>query len=104
MASDGASNMVGKRNGLVTQLKKAYPWIVNVHCLAHHLELNFKDVISQDMIYQKLVTLLLGIYYFYRNSPKQKKELKSSFEVCTTQLIHNQILPLYYRPYNNVIP
>ncbi|XP_062611463.1 zinc finger protein 862-like [Saccostrea cucullata] len=36
---DGASNMVGKRNGLVALLQKDFTEIIGVHCLAHRLEL-----------------------------------------------------------------
>jgi hypothetical protein len=41
-------------------------------------------------MYDKTITLLLGIYYFYRKSPKQKKALLRSFE----SLGMRRILPL----------
>jgi hypothetical protein len=43
---DGASNMLGKKNGLATLLEADHPEVVAVHCLAHRLELAFKDTYS----------------------------------------------------------
>ena len=74
---DGASNMMGKNSGLVALLKVEHPEIIGIHCLAHRLELAFKDVFKNDKLYLKLTTLLLGLYYFYKNSTKQRKNLKT---------------------------
>lgn len=77
-----ASNMTGARNGLITQLKEDYPNIIGIQCLAHRLELSFKDAIKKNnTTYDKLVTLLLGIYYFYKRTPLQRKGLKTTFKV-----------------------
>lgn len=40
---DGASNMFGKKNGLVALIKRNHPKIIAVNCLAHRLELDFRD-------------------------------------------------------------
>ena len=79
--SDGAANMLGIKGGLVTLLKQDFPSIIGIHCLAHRLELSFRDTISKDKNYEDLITLLLGIYYFYKRSSKQRKALKESFKV-----------------------
>ncbi len=84
--SDGAATMVGKRNGLIALLKRDHPSIVGVHCLAHRLELCFRDVFAKNKTYEKLVTLLLGIYYFYKKSSKQRKGLKDTFKVYAYKL------------------
>ena len=54
--SDGASNMVGVKHGLVTLIKKDYPGVVGIQCLGHRLELAFKDALKKDKTYDKLVT------------------------------------------------
>lgn len=72
----------GKKSGVAAILKKSRPYLVSVHCLAHRLELSFKDTIKSMKMYDRLITLLLGIYYLYRKSPKLKKGLESSFQVC----------------------
>lgn len=80
---DGASNMVGRLQGAATLLKNVHPALVIIHCLAHRLELAYKDAIKRtsSQQYDKLVTLLVGLYYFYKRSAKQKKALKQCFEV-----------------------
>ncbi|XP_062585604.1 zinc finger protein 862-like [Saccostrea cucullata] len=78
---DWASNMFGDKNGLVTLLKKDHPEMIAVHCLAHRLELAFKDTFKADKLFVKLTTLLLGLFYFYKNSPKQRKNLRKCMEV-----------------------
>ncbi|XP_062600058.1 zinc finger protein 862-like [Saccostrea cucullata] len=79
--SDGAASMMGKKTGLVTLMKHDHPEMIGIHCLAHRLELAFKDIFKGDKLYMQLTTLLLGIYYFYKNSPKQRKCLKRSMEI-----------------------
>lgn len=44
------------------------------HCLAHRMELAFKA--ASPKLYEKTMTLLIGLYYLYRSSPTQKKALK----------------------------
>lgn len=74
MGSDGASNMVGKRSGLATLLRQDInDEIINVHCFAHRLELAFRDVLKKKKLFDKLMTLLIGLYYFYMKSYKNKE-------------------------------
>ena len=78
--SDGAATMMGIRNGVGTRLKGICPDITLIHCLAHRLELCFKDAIKKSQYYDKAQTLLIGLYYFIRKSPKQKRGLLMAFE------------------------
>lgn len=64
--SDGAANMMGKKTGLITLMRNDHPEIIGVHCLAHRLELAFKDVFKSDKLYTQLTTLLLGLYFFIK--------------------------------------
>lgn len=50
--SDGASNMTGTRGGVITLMRRDYPWLIGVHCLAHRLELSFRDVASKNKTYE----------------------------------------------------
>ncbi|XP_062614641.1 zinc finger protein 862-like [Saccostrea cucullata] len=79
--SDGASNMTGVKNGLVARLKEGHPELIGVHCIAHRLELAFRDVFKKDKMYTQLSTLLLGLFYFYKNSSKQRKSLRECIKV-----------------------
>ena len=39
MSSDGASVMVGRKNGVATKLKEFNPAMINIHCAGHRLSL-----------------------------------------------------------------
>ena len=80
---DGASNMIGQNGGLIALFKRDYPNLVGIHCLAHRLELAFRDAIAKNANYEKLTTLLLGIFYFYKKSSKQRKGLQQTFQVVS---------------------
>ncbi len=71
----------GCRKGAVTLLQKEYDDIVIIHCLIHRLELGYKDALKLRMkkLYEKTLTLLQGLYYFYHNSSAQKNTLKRTF-------------------------
>jgi hypothetical protein len=71
--------LTGNKSGLAALLRRDRPHLVAIHCLAHRLELSFKDVVAKSKLY-KTITLLLGLYYLYRKSPKMKKSLTTSFE------------------------
>jgi hypothetical protein len=79
LGSDGASNMTGKKGGLATLLRRSVNGeIINIHCFAHRLELSFRDVLKKNKLYDKLMTLLVGLYYFYKKSFKNKKGLTAA--------------------------
>ena len=56
--------MIGKKGGVATYLKQIQPSLI-VHCLAHRLELAYKDAVKKIPVYSYLLVLLVGIYYFY---------------------------------------
>ncbi|XP_045208832.2 zinc finger protein 862-like [Mercenaria mercenaria] len=81
LACDGASNMMGVRKGLAALLKTDHPELVAIHCLAHRLELGIRDAFKKLKLFGKSMTLLVGLYYFYKKSLKQRKELLNAFEI-----------------------
>ena len=55
--------MVGGKKGLSTLLRgEVNNEMVNVHSYAHRLELAFRDVLKKNKLYDKLMTLLVGVY------------------------------------------
>ena len=77
LGCDGASVTTGHRNGLFGLLKQEQPSVVLIHCLAHRLELAFCDASKSSGLHEKAVsTLLMGLYYFYRNSTLNRSMLK----------------------------
>ena len=77
--SDGAANMQGIKTGVGKRLQENHPELVLVKCLAHRLESSFKDAMKKTPIYDKLQTLLLGLYYMYKRSPKERQRLMKTF-------------------------
>ena len=80
MGSDGASNMLGCKAGLVTLMKNDYPELIGIHCLCHRLELSFRDVLKNNTYYKKMMTLLIGLNYFYARH-KQKQGLRKALDI-----------------------
>lgn len=44
------------------------------------MELAYKDAVKKNILYDRAITLLMGLYYFYRNSPKQRSKLREMFQ------------------------
>ena len=80
LGSDGASVMLGKNNGVIALLQKIQPATVAVHCSGHRLELAYKDAIKKVAVAEKVVTLLSGLYYIYRNSALNRTNFKNAFQ------------------------
>lgn len=49
--SVGASNMMGSKNGLISLIQKEHSGVISIQCLAHRMELAFKDVFRKDKDY-----------------------------------------------------
>lgn len=68
--------MTGIKSGLATRLRDSIgDHFVNIHCFNHRLELAFLDVVKKVKLYDKLITLLVGLFYFYHRQYKNKKGL-----------------------------
>ena len=89
LGCDGAAVMLGNKKGLAALLQQSQPALVEVHCFAHRLELGFKDTVKKSNLYKKtVVTILMGLYYFYRNSPLNRSTcmLKRSFSALGSRV------------------
>ena len=69
---DGASVMVGKKGGVSAFLTQLQPSCITMHCFAHRLEPAYKDAMKENKLYNSCIVLLMGLYYFYHNSPKHQ--------------------------------
>ena len=74
---DGASVMLGCRNGLAVKLKGDIPHLVEIHCAAHRLELASVSAIKGIKQVQDIRDMLKGLYKQYHYSPKAPRELKA---------------------------
>lgn len=87
LATDGAAVMTGKKTGVVTRLSTDLPHVVPIHCMAHRLELCYKDAGTKITCHVKLERLLLNLYYFYHNSPLNRANLKASFQLLNLSVL-----------------
>ena len=80
LGCDGASVMLGKKSGLTALLKKEQPALLAIHCYAHRLELSFKDAVKSVNLYEKVITLTMGLFYFYSKSALNRNMLKRAYK------------------------
>ena len=59
LASDGASVMVGKHNGVAALLKRENPRLINIHCICHRLALACGDSNNEVQYMLTIERLLL---------------------------------------------
>ncbi|CAG8627042.1 14856_t:CDS:1 [Funneliformis caledonium] len=76
-ASDGASVMLGKNEGVAAKLSRicTYPLIVN-YCVAHRLALACKDAKKEVKFYGEVESLVKRIYNYFKNSYLHIQQLK----------------------------
>ena len=80
LGTDGASTMVGKRNGVTTKFKNENSNIISVHCAAHRLALASSQAANKIpglVDYQATVNC---IYAYFRNSNKNTAGLAKTQE------------------------
>ncbi|XP_022170490.1 E3 SUMO-protein ligase KIAA1586-like, partial [Myzus persicae] len=79
--TDGASVLLGKKNGVAVRLKEKYPLIFSWHCLNHLLELAVGDTLKEITATNHFKYFLDSLYSLYSRSPKNQIELR---EHCTS--------------------
>ena len=74
-ASDGASVMRGKYNGVAAKFKEleSCKTMINIHCICHRLALACADTGDALKFIQKFEKTMLDLWTFFKNSPKQLK-------------------------------
>ena len=68
IGTDGASTMLGCRNGVVAQLKRIRPSAIGVHCAAHRLNLASSQAGDAVPYVKKFNTIIRQLFDFYANS------------------------------------
>ncbi|VDI25979.1 Hypothetical predicted protein [Mytilus galloprovincialis] len=68
--SDGASVMVGKKNGVAAKLKNIVPTLLSVHCICHRLALACTDT-NKDIEYISILErIFTQLWKYFDDSPK----------------------------------
>ena len=74
--ADGASVNMGCHSGIGKRLRDKQPLITVVHCMAHRLELAFKDILKKGENQLEVVNFLNHIYTFYHASSLNRSMLR----------------------------
>ncbi|XP_028439583.1 zinc finger protein 862-like [Perca flavescens] len=78
---DGASVMTGTRKGVVSRLRGSNMHVLGIHCMAHRLELAFKDAIKSCSMAKQIEDVLSGLHTFYCKSALNRANIKHSFKI-----------------------
>ena len=77
---DGASNMMGKRTGVATQISAEQPKAIATHCHGHSLSLSVKSLTSECDILRDTMGTVGEICILVKYSPKREKLLRKISE------------------------
>ena len=75
--SDGASVMLGRKDGVFARLKSKFLRLIGWHCLNHRLELSVGDAVKQCTEINHFSSFMDKLYSLYHQSPKNQRELNS---------------------------
>lgn len=69
LASDGASVMVGRRNGVGVRLRNSHcPYLVQIHCVAHCLAPAAANAFKSVSYFDEFQRTIKQVYFFYSSS------------------------------------
>ena len=93
ITTDGASVMTGVNNGVVTQLKRDYPRVKAIHCVAHKLDLAVKDALKAVTSTNHFEIFITKVYTLYHRSYKNQRELEIA--AASVQETLRKITPIF---------
>ncbi|CAG8504672.1 9051_t:CDS:2 [Cetraspora pellucida] len=76
MESDGASTMIGKKNGIATIFKKQNPFLLEHYCIAHRLALAAKDAAEKVPYFENYNSIVNNLYSYFSSSYKRMINLQ----------------------------
>ena len=82
---DGASNMMGRKSGVSTQILAEQPKAVEIHCEGHSLSLSVKSLTSECDILKETLSTVKEICVLVKYSPKRENllvNIHESIEGC----------------------
>ena len=95
LTSDGASVMLGRRNGLAALLKRTVPHLSEQHCVAHREDLALTDPWKDNSLLKKIEVLLRTVHILFCRSSFKTAALAELASVC-------QVEVLSFRPIQDV--
>ena len=85
--ADGAAVMLGKSRGVAALLKHEVAHMIEIHCVAHRLELGILDAMKHERKLKDVKETLQGIYKHYRYSSKALRELREIAEALEISVL-----------------
>lgn len=80
---DGAAVMQGQRNGLCVRLQlSTSPYMLNIHCMAHRMNLAFK-IVSEFPSVSKVQDIVRETHAYFSHSPKRYLEFQQFIDGIT---------------------
>ena len=76
-ASDGASVMRGRKNGVSTRILRDYPLAIYSYCSGHGLSLICQDAVSSHPDLKKIQEYIRDILAFIQYSPRRRSEFNA---------------------------
>ena len=74
--ADGAAVMLGRTRGVAALLKQDVAYMIEIHCVAHRLELGILDAMKHERRVKDIKDTLQGIYKHYHYLSKALRELR----------------------------
>jgi Domain of unknown function (DUF4371) len=93
--SDGASVMLGKRNGVAARIRAEIPHLTEQHCVAHREDLGIDDAWGKVSLMKNIETLLRTVYTVFSRSSVKKAEFEELANVADNDVVS-------FRPLNEV--
>ena len=72
---NGATNMLGKKSGVVMQIKELQPKAHYTHCHGHSISVSVKEVTKQSKVLGNTMGVAEELVVFIKYSPKQENIL-----------------------------
>lgn len=87
IATDGASVLTGKTNGVIARLKREFPKVQSIHCLAHRLELAVHDSLKAVSGCSHFEIFISKLYTVYHQSYKNARLLQEAAADLNMQIL-----------------
>lgn len=87
IAADGASVLTGCKNGVIAKLKRDFPNVKSIHCLAHRLELAVHDSLKSVSGCNHFEAFISKLYSLFHQSQKSARLLQEAADDLNVQLL-----------------